>query len=137
MSANKRRAYDSIFGMVLGLLLMVPIMNSRGYFDPVPFSYVSTDEVAEEGGILYLSATFTKTDQCIFEKLGVFGESLGAWRQLRWEDVDGPSGDRIEGQHTLRLAIDVRSGPYTTIEIRTRHDCHGRKKDSIFLSLTP
>lgn len=137
MSANKRRTLDLIVGMVLGLLLMVPIMHSRGYFSPVPFSYVSTDEVFEDGGLLYVTATFTKTDQCVFEKLGVFGENLGAWRELRWEDVDGPSGDRIEGQHTLRLVIDVRFGPYTVIEIRTRHDCNGRKKDSIFLSLTP
>lgn len=132
---NKDRLQYLAIGAILSLMFTVPLLKTNGYFGPIPFSYVSTDSVEVVDNNLEISATFLKTDQCIFDSLGVFGEKLGQWNQLDWVDVNGEKGDRLEGYHTLNLAIDVSNGPYTKIQVRTRHECGGVKKDSIFLEV--
>lgn len=124
-----------LLGLLLGFGVSIPFLSDRGYFGAVPYSYVTLHEAVRDGDAIHIVATFLKTDQCEFNAMGVFGLALGRWVELEWDDPDGPKGDRLEGYQTLDIFVKSGAMEYTDIEIRTRHDCDGKKVDKIFLSL--
>ena len=72
MSESKKKLRDILMGVVIGILLVIPLMRSNGYFDPVPFSYVTMTSAEISEDELQLHATFLKTDQCDFVDLRVY-----------------------------------------------------------------
>lgn len=126
---------DAIFGVGVASLLLTPLaawyylLPVSPYEDVVLISTSNSEE-----GVLHVVATFVKNEECSFVDLGVFGNSLGEWDRLDWFDLDEPQGDRLAGEQTLRIGVQV-DGQYDPIEIRTRHDCGGTKTDRVFLTL--
>lgn len=136
---NKTRVKDTSIGAILGLGLAVPYFFTQGLFEPRPYNNVTVDDLSYVDGnrSVGVQATFVKTEECTFQDLKVFGEYLGVWVPLTWSDPKGEEGDRYTGYNTLHILVDVEGVYYSTIEVRTRHSCDGKKVDEIFLSRAP
>lgn len=96
-----------------------------------PYKDVVVVEFTHIEGGYYLEANFTKT-KCEFEELYAFGKVGGEWVYFDWEPLNGDRGDRPSGEHTLQINILTGKIHPDLIEIRTRHDCDGKRTDRIF-----
>lgn len=131
---DKDKVRDLTMGAVLSAVICIPIFINQGYFKPIPYSYVTVNEVIKNETSIEVVATFVKTDLCRFRELGAFGESLGQWTRLTWSDPEGERGDRFPGYQTLHVEIHTEGIDYNQVELRTRHDCDGVRVDRIFLN---
>lgn len=103
-------------------------------WEPTPYRDVELRSYEATPRTLRFVATFEKT-ACEFQKLTVVGSDAGETELLNWQDLDGsgPDVDRIRGRQTLRLEVALKRRGYDWVEVRTRHDCEGRKVDKVFI----
>lgn len=105
---------------------------------PKAYTNVELIEVSRDDGWLYVTASFQKLG-CERVSVVFLGKRLGLQDDLTrtWENLNGtlPDQDRTEGEQVLfgRLYVDGLS--YDSFEIRTRHNCDGRRVDGVFLKL--
>ena len=132
----KRHLSDLILGFILGTLIS---LFPAGYivFDklmtPVPYGEVQLLSKVEHEG--YTDYTFSHVKyQCVFKKLVVFGVNFGILTPLEWEDpvTQTTNRDRLAGKQILSLRVFDGGIRYSSIEIRTRHDCDGQTVDRIY-----
>lgn len=132
-----RKLRDLTLGALLGLFLTIGTLFYLGHLESIPYSDVTISEVSLlDSSNIYLDATFKVKEGCKFERLEVFGSSLGHWSDpLWWEDTTGKKGDRIKGYHSF--VLEIQGDPaYTIYEVRTEHDCDGKRKEEIFHRFT-
>ena len=116
-------------GLILSALSLGLTAYLTGSFQPVPYGHVEIKEVREtENNVLFV-ANFIKV-KCSFEKLQVQGETLGVWQVIQWASDD--RGDRLAGKETLSISFIASPDQFDRIQIKTRHDCDGKKVDKIF-----
>lgn len=119
--------------MIAGIIMTVLSLGGTAYltgsFQPVPYGHVEIKEVVESGDSVLFVANFVKV-KCKFEKLQVQGETLGVWQVIPW--VSDDRGDRLAGKETLSVTFKASPDQFDRIQIKTRHDCNGRKVDKIF-----
>jgi hypothetical protein len=134
-----RLAKPFYLGFILGAFLLgLPYLVVTDYFkgEPYEVTKVTYNVNNVSGGTIELRASFIKKD-CEFLKLAVFGEYLGEWFIIPWKDIDhiGENTDRLVGGQTLRISIGPLDYTFSSIEVRTRHDCNGEKVDKVFTRL--
>lgn len=107
--------------------------------DPLssPYRGVDVRKAERVGSEVHFVANFTKTN-CKFQRLRVVASIADETRFLAWRDLDKlpENEDRGQGRQTLRIGINALPG-FDWIEIRTRHDCDGKKVDRVFHRIEP
>lgn len=104
-------------------------------WEPKPYTDVELVSVEKDNGYVVIDTTFYKTS-CKFERLIVVGYSLGVPKSYSWKNVDGVSGNRIEGQQRLTVKVNLGLDRPETLEIRTRHICGDEEVvDKVFIEL--
>lgn len=114
-------------GVLFGLLVSLPSPQVVPYENP---QIISIEEEAE-GSVVVTVSFDKKFNDCTFATLRVNGLVDGEYyTDLEWEDVDGDEGDRIAGNHTIRLRIFLVEG-VEFVQVVTRHYCGDRKVDLV------
>lgn len=127
-----RNLADAAVGAVLSLAVVIPVGLYTDVLEPSPYSDVKLRNAWITKTHIDLSASFVKNDSCTFDKLGAFGNSFEGWIPLRWEDIDPPQGDRLEGHHTINLRVFFDGAKdLDLVEVRTRHLCGDDKVDKV------
>jgi hypothetical protein len=124
-----KRSKSAIVGVVMTILSITGTAYYTGSFQPVPYGHVEIREVRETGKNVLFVANFIKV-KCTFDRLQVQGETLGVWQVIPW--VSDDRGDRLAGKETLSISFKASPSEFDRIQIKTRHDCNGRKVDKIF-----
>jgi hypothetical protein len=104
----------------------------------VPYKGVKVISIDRTAQWIDFFAAFQKTE-CRFAALEVIAGAFGETEFLAWRDLDGlpPDYDRAAGLQTLRIAFDFGRLSPDWIEIRTQHDCGGKKVDKVFYRIEP
>lgn len=124
--------------LAVGLFISSTIQALITYYilSPVPYKGVSALSITEARGVIEFKANFEKTD-CVFANLTPVAFVAGERPPLKWVNNDIDVGDRLQGYHTLSIAIFTEHLPYDKIEIRTRHLCDSKKTDRVFYTIYP
>lgn len=105
---------------------------------PKAYTNVELLEATRDDGWLYITASFIKRE-CELVSVVFLGKRLGLQDDLTrtWENLNGtPTGrDRMAGEQVLAGRLYVAGLSYDSFEIRTRHNCDGRRVDGVFLKL--
>jgi len=127
---------ESRFTLFLSLLVLLGAVWLN--LPAAPYKGVKVISIDRTPAGIDFFATFEKTE-CRFKALEVVAGSFGETSFLVWRDLDGlpPDYDRGAGAHTLRIAFDFGAIDPDWIEIRTRHDCAGKKVDKVFFRIEP
>ena len=110
----------------IGLVPFLPVWETR------PYSNVDLLELRKDNGTVLIDTQFVKTD-CQFSRLVVVGYSLDIPKSYPWVNIDGNSGNRIEGTQRLTLLVEVGEDRPETLEVRTRHLCETEIVDKVFI----
>jgi len=104
-------------------LIMPYIYIATDYFSPQPYSVQSLNYEVSGDDVL-LTASFNKSS-CEFRQLDIFGKYLGEWFLVPYTNTltEDYTGDRIIGEHTMRITAGPITRAYTELQIRTRHLC--------------
>lgn len=120
-------------GLWLGIILNFPYKDV--FYPTEPYSDVTVKFSNIIDDTYFITASFIK-NECKFKKLEIFGHSNTEeeWTFLPYENLPGPTGeavegDRVAGEHTLRLSAALDGRDYDKIQIRTRHDCSTTKNN--------
>lgn len=129
---REKIAWISLFAAVSAFSLAPYVLTPR------PYWHVEVIEAWRDGPWVYITVNFVKGN-CIREDVVFLGRRLGLTDNLTrgWSALDGveDNHDRLEGEQTLRGRLFVDSVSYERIEIRTRHDCDGRRVDKVFMGV--
>jgi len=122
---------ESRFTLFLSLVVLLGVVWVNLPADP--YKNVRVISIDRTPAGIEFFATFEKTE-CRFKALELVAGSFGETSFLPWRDLDGlpPDYDRSAGAHTMRIAFDFGAIDPDWIEIRTRHDCAGKKVDKVF-----
>lgn len=122
-------------GALLSFTLLLPWTE---FFQQDPYTKVEVLSVKPVDNAVIVTANFRK-NECVFQRLEVFGQDLGQTYVLQWANVvigdgedRGPRYDRVAGDQTLRLKVYTGGKNYDTLEIRTRHLCGDKTVDKVF-----
>lgn len=131
----KELAVVFVIGLWLGIIINFPYQEYFFTIEPYTNVHVAKSEVKD--GKYFMTASFTKTAcKFVFLEVYVLDKSTNEWVFLPYEDIPGPTGgivkgDRVIGNHTLRLSVDLKNIQAEKIEIRTRHTCEIKADDNI------
>lgn len=132
MRSREKVAWVLLFIVVAAFSLAPYILAPRPYWG------VELVETRQDGVWRYITANFTK-GECRREDVVFLGHRLGLTDNLTkaWQGLDGVEDghDRLEGEQTLRGRLYTGAVSYEAIEIRTRHDCDGKRVDKVFLRI--
>jgi len=116
-----------------GAGITVPILESRGVFEPNPYRVLPwLTEWEREKDKIWLRVTFIKGDdtfpnvKCSWNASVVVGYYFGVpvAGSIPWKPSNGrDAGDLIEGQVTVEIEIGPLDRDYEALEFRTRHIC--------------
>lgn len=115
--------------------LLTLFADNFGVFKQRPFRDVRLLSIEAQGQKLHIRAAYEKLG-CQLARMVVFGVGVGdSLVALDFLPYRGPNVelDRIEGRQVMDITVDTLGILYDQIEIRTRHDCDGRRVDSLFL----
>ena len=137
MGANFNKNFkDLILGMVLGITITFALPQTISLLghrlEWIPYDEVVVRDFSLDENYIYLTVTFNKIE-CEYQYLDVFAETLSTWERLEWIDVDGPQGNRHQGEHTLSLRLELPEGRQRIsdrIQVMTRHRC-GASRDIV------
>jgi len=95
------------------------------YFEARPYKNVKRVSVDWDGiqglEIIY---TFFKVEGCEIKDFGVIGFNRGVPEYLSYTDLDeNVPVLRQPGEHSLKIAVDLKGNYYEKVEIRTTHLC--------------
>lgn len=139
----RTKVKDFTVGFILVFLLAgVPYLWNSNFFTETPYHVTDVEhKITPDGGYIKLKAKFTKSG-CRYDKLEVFGRYFGDWFLVPWKNTRdfAPEGDRLEGEHTLRIDVGPLDFPFELVQVRTRHTCEnlfGVEKviDKVFATL--
>lgn len=132
MKRRERFAWFMVFAVIAISIVMPYVLTPRPYWG------VELVEARQEGDWLYITVNFVK-GECKREDVVFLGDRLGLTDNLTrgWVGLDGveDNHDRLEGSQTLRGRLYTGPISYEAIEIRTRHDCDGKRVDKVFLRI--
>lgn len=133
--SNAKASIIGVVAFLFGALLMVPVLESYGAFEPTPYRVTDVD-YRTEGDKLRVKVAFIK-DDCEYVRGVVWGTYFGEVdpRPIPWRNIPGNIGDRTKGEHSADIEIGPLRQPYEKVEMRTRHDCDGDIVDRVFFSV--
>lgn len=108
--------------------------------EPRPYSDVEVVSLDRAGRTVEMVVDWRKNNcerlsvSFLAWRLGAFVDVTGTWEALDGV-VEGSSNfDRLAGQQRLHGRVTLPDdGSFDRLEIRTRHDCDGRRVDGVFL----
>jgi len=135
-SGRVQAVFDVLAIMAIAFTGLGWLAEARGWLDPHPFVDVRDVSIEYSGGLYLIEATYTKTDaDCEFvPPIAVFGWTFGQRLRLDNEPIRqvGQTSDRIEGQQLMVLEVEAWE-PVDRIEVWVRHNCQGRRVDTLMV----
>ena len=132
MKRRERFAWFMVFAVIAISIVMPYVLTPRPYWG------VELVESRQDGVWRYITVNFVKGD-CRRVDVVFSGHRLGIIDDLTryWNALDGVEADhdRIEGTQTLRGRLFTGETQYEAYEIRTRHDCDGKRVDKLFVRI--
>lgn len=120
-------------GLWVGIVLNFPYQEV--FYPTEPYSNVEIKRSEIIDDTYYLVASFIK-NECVIKVFEIYGKDteFDEWVFLPYENIPGPTGqtvtgNRVAGEHTLRVKADISGKEYSKIETRTSHECTETKND--------